>query len=219
MKPDSGYYSTTAIAQHAIDMLAEHQANHADQPFLLYLAFTSPHFPLHALPEDIALYRDRYRRGLGCAAAGTLRQDDEDGAGQLPAFAPGPGGRAELEPVRGRTARAIGPGEAAHAVPWQELTDEQRQFQPIKMALHAAMVHRMDIEIGRVLAQLKAMDALDNTAIFFLSDNGASAEQIIRGDMHDRTAPPGSAKTFLSHRPRVVQRGQHPVPAAQVLGA
>lgn len=61
VEPGSGYYATTAIAQHAIDMLAEHQAKHARQPFLLYLAFTSPHFPLHALPEDLALYRDRYR--------------------------------------------------------------------------------------------------------------------------------------------------------------
>ena len=69
------------------------------------------------------------------------------------------------------------------------------------MAIHAAMIHRMDIEIGRVLDQLKAMGAFENTAIFFLSDNGASAEQIIRGDRHDRTAPPGSAKTLPVHRP------------------
>ena len=86
------------------------------------------------------------------------------------------------------------------------------------MAIHAAMVHRMDSEIGRVLDQLKAMGAFDNTLIFFLSDNGASAEQIIRGDGHDRSAPPGSAKTLPLHRPRLVQRGQHAVPPAQVLG-
>ena len=55
--------------------------------------------------------------------------------------------------------------------------------------------------------------------IFFLSDNGASAEQIIRGDGHDRSAPPGSAKTFLCHRPGLVQRCQHALPAAQILGA
>ena len=57
VEPGSGYYTTTAIAQHAIEMLAEHKAKHAGQPFLLYLAFNSPHFPLQALPEDIALYR------------------------------------------------------------------------------------------------------------------------------------------------------------------
>src|SRR5438477_4934307 len=63
VNPDSGYYTTTAIAQHAIGLLAEHAAVHREQPFFLYLAFTAPHFPLHALPEDIALYQDRYRAG------------------------------------------------------------------------------------------------------------------------------------------------------------
>ena len=62
--PDTGYYSTTAIAQHAIDFLAEHQAQHRGQPFFLYLAFISPHFPLQASPQDIAIYRDVFRRGV-----------------------------------------------------------------------------------------------------------------------------------------------------------
>ncbi len=91
----------------------------------------------------------------------------------------------------------IGPGEVGHAVPWKELNAEQQQFQAVKMAIHAAMVHRMDLEIGRVLRQLESMGVFDNTLVLFLSDNGASAEQIVRGDLHDRAAPPGSAKTFL----------------------
>jgi arylsulfatase len=65
------------------------------------------------------------------------------------------------------------------------------------MAIHAAMIHRMDTEIGRVVEQLRAMNAIENTIILFMSDNGASAEQMIRGDKHDPTAPPGSAKSFL----------------------
>ena len=65
------------------------------------------------------------------------------------------------------------------------------------MAVHAAMVTRMDMEIGRIIGQLKSMGAYENTLILFASDNGASAEQIIRGDGHDKSAPPGSAKTFL----------------------
>ena len=69
------------------------------------------------------------------------------------------------------------------------------------MAIHAAMVHRMDIEIGRVIDQIKAMGALENTAIFFVSDNGASAEQIIRGGRFDLAAPMGSAHSFLGIGP------------------
>ena len=82
-------------------------------------------------------------------------------------------------------------------MPWNGLSDEQKRFQAVKMAIHAAMIDRMDRDIGRVLEQLKAMHALNHTVVFFVSDNGASAEQIIRGDGHDVTAAPGSAKTFL----------------------
>jgi arylsulfatase len=93
--------------------------------------------------------------------------------------------------------RRVGPGEVGRAVAWEELSGEQKWFQATKMAIHAAMIDRMDREIGRVLDQLRAMGVLENTVIFFASDNGASAEQIIRGDGHDRSAPPGSAGTFL----------------------
>jgi arylsulfatase len=65
------------------------------------------------------------------------------------------------------------------------------------MAIHAAMVDRMDREIGRVLDQVRTMGAFDNTIVFFLSDNGADATIMVRGDGHDRLAPPGSEQTFL----------------------
>lgn len=199
--PGSGYYTTTAIAQHAIDMLADHRRNFADRPFFLYLCFTVPHFPLQAPPEDIAEYADRYVAGwdalrrerydrmlkLGIVNCSLSKLDPEDW----------PSWNLSLKQLH----TEIGPGEVGRAVPWDTLTEVQKKFQPIKMAIHAAMVHRMDTEIGRVVDQLEAMHAIDNTVILFLSDNGASAEQIIRGDRHDRSAPPGSGRTFLSIGP------------------
>jgi arylsulfatase A-like enzyme len=65
------------------------------------------------------------------------------------------------------------------------------------MAIHAAMIDRMDREVGRVLDQIRAMGAFENTLVFFLSDNGASAEIMVRGDGHDPAAEPGSAGTYL----------------------
>jgi arylsulfatase len=65
------------------------------------------------------------------------------------------------------------------------------------MEIHAAMIHRMDREIGRVIEQLKAMGQFENTVIMFVSDNGASAEQIIRGDRHDKSAAPGTENSYL----------------------
>ena len=91
----------------------------------------------------------------------------------------------------------LGPGEIQFAVPWKELTDEQKKFQTAKMSIHAAMITRMDHEIGRVIEQIRKMGALEDTLIFFLSDNGTDATIMVRGDGHDRSAPLGSWRSFL----------------------
>ena len=201
VKPGSGYYSSTAIAQRAIEMLAEHRADHRERPFFLYLAFTAPHFPLQALPEDLVLYRDRYQAGWDVLRQQRLKRMSDMGlvSGKLPPLDPAV--YPVYNPSETELREKIGPGEVGRAIPWDSLTDVQRQFQPVKMAIHAAMVHRMDLEIGRVIAKLKADGTYDDTLILFVSDNGASAEQIIRGDGHDREASPGSAKSFLGLGP------------------
>src|SRR5438270_13785671 len=73
----------------------------------------------------------------------------------------------------------IGPGEITRAVPWSTLTPEQKSFQRTKMAIHAAMITRMDLEIGKLIKQLETMGAERDTVIDFLSDNRASSEQLI----------------------------------------
>lgn len=195
--PDSGYYTTTAIADHAIRCLKEHASEHADKPFFEYLAFTVPHFPLQAPAEDVAHYRDRYRDGWDVMRQQRYERMRSMGIVSCALSDPMP----EVAPPWNLSAeqllKQIGPGEVGRAVPWKDLTQEQREFQAAKMAVHAAMVHRMDIEIGRVVEQVRAMRALDDTVILFVSDNGASAEQIIRGDGQDSSAAPGSARTFL----------------------
>ncbi len=192
---EKGYYATTATAEHAIECLKDHAANHAGKPFFHYIPFIAPHFPLHALPEDIAKYRDQYLAGwdrmrdvrhanlrwagMTHTALSALERD----VGPPYAFP--------------EAMEKLGPGEINRPLPWSELTDEQRRFQATKMAIHAAMVDRMDQEIGRILAQLKAMNAFDNTLLFFASDNGASAEIMVRNGGHDAQAAPGSAATYL----------------------
>jgi arylsulfatase len=195
VKPDSGYYATTAFADRSIGFLKDHAAHHAAQPFFLYLAFISPHFPLHAPQEDIAKYRDRYLEGWDVVRERRWRRLREMGIVNCDLAL-----RDEkLSPryFKPDLLEKVGPGESRYAVAWQSLTDEQRRFQATKMAIHAAMVDRMDREIGRVVEQLRAMDALENTVIFFLSDNGADATLMVRGDGHDRAAAPGSWQTFL----------------------
>ena len=197
--PKGGYYSTTAIADYAIRWLKEHAAKYPDRPFFEYLAFTCPHFPVQAPAEDVARYRDKYLAGWDAMRGERWKRMHDL---HIPGASLSAIERDVGPPYAFPDAiKKLGPNEVNRPLPWDTLTTGQRRFQADKMAVHAAMVDRMDREIGRVLDQLKAMGVLDNTLIFFLSDNGASAEMMVRGDGHDPTAAPGSAGTFLSIGP------------------
>jgi arylsulfatase len=191
----SNFYTTTFIADHAIRCLQEHAARHADQPFFHYLCFTAPHFPLHALPEDVARYRATYQAGWDVVREERWRRMKALG---LTDMALPPMERDVGPPYHFPEAlKKLGSNEVNRPLPWLELTAAQREFQAGKMALHAAMIDRMDQEIGRVLDQLKRMGVFERTLVLFLSDNGASAEMMVRGDGHNPAAPPGSAASFL----------------------
>lgn len=191
----SGFYATTAIADHAIGYLADHAARHRDRRFFLYLAFNSPHFPLQAPAQDIAAYRGHFASGWDVAREQRWSRILHLGlvSGRLSAVE-----REVGPPYRfPRDLERLGPGEVDRPLPWASLDARQRAFQAAKMEIHAAMVDRMDREIGRVMDQIRAMGAWDDTLVFFLSDNGASAEIMIRDDGHDPEAAPGSAATHL----------------------
>lgn len=191
------YYSTTVIADHAIRQLREHAERHRGRPFFSYVAFIAPHFPIQALPEDIERYRGRYREGWDAVRRERWRRLREMGvvASVLPALEPDvfPSWNLSEAELRAR----VGPGEAARAVPWDELAPEAKEFQALKMAIHAAMVYRIDREVGRILEEVRALGAWEDTVTIFVSDNGASAELMVRGGGHDPSAPPGSRRTFL----------------------
>jgi arylsulfatase len=192
---EKGYYATIATADHAIECLKDHATHHAAKPFFHYIPFIAPHFPLHALPQDIAKYRDKYLDGWDKLREARFARLKKMGITNT--------GLSVLEREVGPpyafpdAIEKLGQGEVNRPLPWSDLTEEQRRFQATKMAIHAAMIDRMDQEIGRILVQLKAMGAFENTIIFFASDNGASAEIMVRNGGHDPTAPPGSAASYL----------------------
>ncbi len=194
---ESGYYSSKAVADYALTFLMEHRQIQSDNPFFLYMAFIAPHFPLHAPKEDIDFYRSKYDKGWD-----EIRAERMDRLRKLDIL------DCELSPRQPNTKPSwnfspeelkeqIGGGEAPRAVSWRTLTPEQKEFQAKKMEIHAAMIHRLDRETGRVLDYIKEMGEWGNTVILFASDNGASAEQIIRGDGHDKKAEPGTEESYL----------------------
>ena len=148
------YYYTDAISDHAVRFIGDHAAAHAEQPFFVYVAYTTAHWPMHALPEDIAKYRGRYDAGYGA-----IRQARFEKGARLGVIDPGQ----SLSPQAGD---------------WASVPD--KQWEAAGMEVYAAMVDRMDRGIGKIVAELKRAKRFENTLILFLQDNGGCAEAMGR---------------------------------------
>ncbi|MBC8351989.1 MAG: arylsulfatase [Planctomycetes bacterium] len=158
------FYGTDAVTDHAISFL-DLARKTPTKPWMLYLAYNAPHFPLQAPKEDIAKYADRYHVGWDEIREQRLKKMKS--LGLVPKSTP-------LTPRSpfwnyGETATGLNP-------PWSTLPEVRRTDLARRMAIYAAMVDRLDQNIGRLLADLCSKDEFDNTLIIFLSDNGACAE-------------------------------------------
>jgi arylsulfatase len=157
------FYSTDAITDYALDFLAD--ARQHEKPFFLYLAFNAPHFPLHAPEEEIEKYKDVYRKGWDNTREERFARQQVLGL---------PSSRWQLtprSPYEDSFKHTSGVNPAWDSIPADRQADLAR-----RMAIFAAMVDRMDQNIGRVVADLRKNNQLDSTLIIFLSDNGACAE-------------------------------------------
>lgn len=154
------YYTTDAFTDHAIRFVHEHLGHSPEQgekvaPFFLYLAYTAPHWPIQAHEEDIDRYRDRYHGGWD-----ELREERYRRQLELGLIDP----KWKLSPRDERVPA------------WKDLKPDQKKDLALRMAVYAAMIDRVDQNIGKLVAALQAKGIFDDTLIMFLSDNGACAE-------------------------------------------
>jgi arylsulfatase len=156
----AGFYSSDTYATKLIEQLG--RADRA-KPFFAYLTFTAPHWPLQAPDEDVARYRGRYDEGFEVLRARRL---------------------ARLKAL-GLVAANVTPHDLV--LPpgrrWADLSAPERKEQARLMEIYAAMVDRMDQNVGRVIAHLKATGQYDNTIILFTADNGAEGIDIARSEL------------------------------------
>lgn len=162
---------TDAFSDYAAKLVDEY--GRKDKPFFLYLAYTAPHWPLHAWPEDIAKYRGKYKKGWDA-----LRRE-----------------RHERQIAMGLVDRRWPLTPRDPLVPaWDSVANKDEY--DLRMAVYAAQISRMDHGIGRVLAKLRELGQEENTLVLFLADNGGCAEEKIRGE---QPSPPGPADSFTSY--------------------
>jgi arylsulfatase A-like enzyme len=153
--PDSDdFYYTNAISDNATKFVKEHKSRSGDKPFFMYVAYTSPHWPMHALPEDIARYMGRYDKGWDALRSERHKRMIKMGI---------------VESKWKITERD------SQVPPWEQV--KNKQWYARRMEVYAAMVDCMDQGIGRIVSELKKTGNLDNTLIFFLADNGGCAEE------------------------------------------
>ncbi len=148
--PDKGFYTTVANVDFALTFLSEARA--AKKPWFLYVAFNAPHAPLQPLEADYKKYLGRYDAGWDIVR----------------------GARAAKQKELGLFGHETAPSPRPDHIPaWDALTPEMRAWESRRMAAYAALIDRVDQEIGRLVADLQRRGELDNTLILFLSDNGA----------------------------------------------
>lgn len=156
---DRRYYTTDAFTDYAIRFVdEEHRAK--DRPFFLYLAYNAPHWPLHAHEEDVQNYVGKYMQGWDRLRAERLERQKRSGLIDT-----------DLELSQ----------RPDHIPSWESLSPEKQQEMDLRMAYYAAMVDRVDQNIGKLARHLEETGQFENTLILFLSDNGACDEGGVLG--------------------------------------
>ncbi|WP_447768081.1 arylsulfatase [Sphingobacterium faecium] len=169
--------ATNVINQHALSFLDQIKGD--KKPFFLYLAHTAPHWPLVALPQDIAKYKGKYDKGWEAIRHERFKRQKELGL------------------IRPDVKLSV---RDEDIYDWDRLSFDQRQLWAKKMEIYAAMVDRLDQSIGQLIQKLKDNGQLDNTLIVFLSDNGAPAEDLVKWHHGARinTGPVGTTGSYES---------------------
>lgn len=177
------FYYTDAIGDNAVKYIDAMTG--AGTPLFLYVAFTAPHWPMHAPEETVQKYKDRYKAGWDALRA-------ERHARQR-----------KLGIVKSSWEISPRPEDAPK---WEE--EKHKDWQARRMAVYAAMVDRLDQAVGRIVAKLKEKNQLDNTLILFLADNGGCAESM--GPLPANPNPNTSIRPKVTRDGREVKHGNNP---------
>lgn len=185
---EKGKYLTDEITNQALGFLDEQ--NQEKKPFFLYLAFNAPHWPLQALPEDIAKYKGRY--SIGWDSLRVQRYKNAVAKGVVDKSQP------------------IAVHDAA-LQPYNKLTYDEQQYWQRRQEVYAAMIDHVDQSLGKLLHKLKELKKDDNTLIVFISDNGAQGGNSLRLYTSRNAGPVGSAGSYEVQNSNWSQTGNSPL--------
>ncbi|MEM9258951.1 MAG: arylsulfatase, partial [Bacteroidota bacterium] len=170
------WYATTAYSDFAVEVVKDHDKASINEPFFLYLAYTAPHWPLHAPEETIRSYAGVFAAGWDSLRTARFSRQQEMGL---------------------IDESFVLPPTAARVPRWDTVGDKTNWLR--KMQTYAAMVEEMDKGIGRLVAELEAKNELDNTLILFLSDNGGCAENVEGRKLNRQGSTIGAPGSYVAY--------------------
>ncbi|GGH76094.1 arylsulfatase [Filimonas zeae] len=185
---EKGKYLTDEITSQALGFLDEQ--NREQKPFFLYLAFNAPHWPLQAVPEDIAKYKGKYSIGWDSLRVQRYKN----------AVAKGVIDKSQQIAVHDKDLQSFG-----------KLTWDEQQYWQRRQEVYAAMIDHVDQSLGKLLGKLKELKKDDNTLIVFISDNGAQGGNSLRLYTSRNTGPVGSAGSYEVQNSNWSQTGNSPL--------
>ena len=168
------FYTTHAITDFALDFIKEGEIDSSSDPFLLYVAYNAPHYPLHAPKKDVLKYNGKYDAGWD-----QLRQTryaKQLTTGLIPR-------KFKLSP------------RADHVPAWDSIKESEKSWEADRMEVFAAMIDVMDQNIGRLIDDLKKRKVFDNTLFLFCADNGGCPFERTRG----RNLKPWDPKSYWTY--------------------
>lgn len=183
------FYKTDALTDNALRWMEE--PIEKEQPFFLFVGYGAAHYPLQARPEDIAKYRGTYKIGWD-----KIREERMERLKKTGLFAES----TQLSPpssnINKFRGHPKGDEERRAKIPvyraWETLDEHEKDEMDLEMAVYAAMVDRMDQNIGRLLNYLDEKGIAENTIVAYMSDNGSCPYDSNR----DFDYPPGVAEGF-----------------------
>ncbi len=162
------YYATDAFSDYAVEFIRQGQAS--GKPYFLYLAHSSPHFPLQAPAETRDKYVSTYLAGWDKLRAERYAKQKKIG------LVTDSWSFTELSEVPEDKPEVTNHFSGKENPSWSDLDKDRTVDLAYRMATFAAMIEHVDMGVGRVIEQLKQNGDLENTLILLTSDNGACYE-------------------------------------------
>jgi arylsulfatase len=172
--PEEGYHLSKDLVDQALQMIRDQKASNPSKPWFMWLCPGANHAPHHVPKEYIDKYEGKFDAGYEAYREWVLPRMIAKGL--LPKDT-------KLTPINPLPGEVANPGDAVR--PWNTLNADEKKLFARMAEVYAGFSEYTDVQIGRLIDYLEKSGQLDNTIVFYCSDNGASGEGSPSGSVNE----------------------------------